>query len=105
MVAGSGVEGIALAVAHPLDAILLDVMMPGMDGPRTLLELQSNLKTQGVPVLFLTAKVQAADIRRFQTLGVRGVIAKPFDPTTLANEVADILGWGHRGGVETAWEI
>lgn len=91
--ARSGKEGVAMAAVDPPDAILLDVMMPEMDGPRTLMELQSNPATQNIPVLFLTAKVQGADIRKLQTLGAKAVIAKPFDPVCLAQEVARALGW------------
>ena len=91
--ARSGREGIRLAAADPPDAILLDVMMPDMDGPATLHELASNPLTREVPVLFLTAKVQAAEVRRFRGLGVKGVIAKPFDPLELPREVARMLGW------------
>ncbi|HLI30465.1 MAG TPA: response regulator [Terriglobia bacterium] len=91
--ARSGREGIRLAAADPPDAILLDVMMPDMDGPATLQELASSALTRDIPVLFLTAKVQATDIRRFLGLGVKGVIAKPFDPLDLARQVAEALGW------------
>ncbi|HEV2500569.1 MAG TPA: response regulator [Terriglobia bacterium] len=91
--ASSGSEGVALAAAEQPDAILLDVMMPDMDGPRTLKDLQAGARTGDIPVVFLTAKVQAADIRRFRNLGAAGVIAKPFDPLRLASEVSSILGW------------
>jgi len=93
LTARSGREGIRLAAADPPDAILLDVMMPDMDGPATLQELASSPLTREIPVLFLTAKVQAADVRRLLGLGVKGVIAKPFDPLELAREVAQALGW------------
>jgi CheY-like chemotaxis protein len=91
--ARSGSEGLIEARAEMPDAILLDVMMPDMDGPSTFQRLQSDSVTQGIPVIFLTAKVQAAEVRRFTDLGVSGVIAKPFDPLTLAQQVADTLGW------------
>ncbi|MGH9378132.1 MAG: response regulator [Terriglobia bacterium] len=103
-IAASGVEGIALAAAERPDAILLDVMMPDMDGPQTLKELQTNARTVDIPVVFLTAKIQAADIRRFRTLGAKGVIAKPYDPSRLAGEVADLLGWETGRGEVTAQE-
>lgn len=91
--ASSGSEGVKLAAAERPDAILLDAMMPDMDGPRTLKDLQAGVRTGDIPVVFLTAKVQAADIRRFRDLGASGVIAKPFDPLRLAGEVSSILGW------------
>lgn len=91
--ARSGKEGVAMAAADPPDAILLDVMMPEMDGPHTLKELQLNPVTRNIPVLFLTAKVQGAEVRKLQTLGAKTVIAKPFDPMSLADEVAQALGW------------
>ena len=91
--AATGKQGMQLAQALHPDAILLDVMMPDMDGPATFAELQNSDDTRSIPVIFLTAKVQAADRRRFAKLGVRGVIAKPFDPLTLGRQVAAILEW------------
>lgn len=93
LTASSGNEGLAKARTEQPDAILLDVMMPDMDGPSTFQKLQVDVTTQHIPVLLLTAKVQAIDRRRFADLGVKGVISKPFDPLKLANEVAEILGW------------
>jgi CheY-like chemotaxis protein len=92
--ANCGSEGAALALSTPLDAILLDVMMPDMDGPSTLLALRQHSATESIPVIFLTAKVQAADRERFLLLGVRGIIAKPFDPLTLGRQIKDALSWG-----------
>jgi len=94
LTANSGARGVAIAEAMKPDAILLDVMMPDMDGPATLAELQRNPATKEIPVIFLTAKVQAADRRRFTELGVRGVIAKPFDPLLLGEQVREIAEWG-----------
>ena len=91
--AGSGPEALRLAAAERPDAILLDVMMPGMDGPATARELKGRAETAGIPIVLLTAKVQAADRRRFDDLGVAGILSKPFDPMTLADEVAGVLGW------------
>lgn len=91
--AGSGLKGLETAAAEQPDAILLDVMMPVMDGPATYRELQKNPATAGIPVLLLTAKVQASDQQRFAELGVRAVLCKPFDPMTLAAQIADVLGW------------
>ncbi|HBX38620.1 MAG TPA: hypothetical protein DEG76_15620 [Pseudohongiella sp.] len=70
--------------------ILLDVMMPGMDGPSTLKALREHPQLHKVPVAFMTAKVQAHEIERFKSLGAVGVIPKPFDPMTLAQQVKDL---------------
>jgi CheY-like chemotaxis protein len=94
LTAASGAEAIDTAVAERPDAILLDVMMPGLDGPATFRRLQDAAETRDIPVILLTAKVRAADRRQFEDLGVQAVLAKPFDPMTLAQEVSDALGWG-----------
>jgi DNA-binding response OmpR family regulator len=84
---GSGREALALAADWPPDIILLDVMMPGMDGPATLVKLQDNTKTADIPVVFMTARAQTREIELFRSLGAAGVIPKPFDPMTLAASV------------------
>jgi len=91
--APSGAEGIRMAATEQPDAILLDVMMPGMDGPSTFRELRKNPATAKIPVLLLTAKVQGTDQRRFADLGVEAVLFKPFDPMTLSSQIANALGW------------
>jgi CheY-like chemotaxis protein len=91
--ARSGDEGVRLAAEERPDAILLDVMMPGMDGPATAERLRERPETAAIPVILLTAKVQPADRRRLESLGVAGVLAKPFDPMELANQVSAVLGW------------
>jgi CheY-like chemotaxis protein len=91
--ANSGAQGLARAIEHQPDAILLDVMMPGMDGPTTFRELRKNPITVSIPVLLLTAKVQASDQRRFADLGVQAILFKPFDPLTLAQQISNVLGW------------
>jgi two-component system alkaline phosphatase synthesis response regulator PhoP len=91
--AGSGLEGLAIALERQPDAILLDVMMPDLDGPGTFAELKKNAATADIPVVFLTAKVHTAERERFLDLGARGVLAKPFDPMTLGADVARLLGW------------
>ncbi len=91
--AGSGDEALGLAAREQPDAILLDVMMPELDGPATLERLRNDPTTRPIPVVFLTAKVQAADRRHYATLPVVGVLAKPFDPMELPAQVADLLGW------------
>ena len=93
LTASSGTEGIQRAQAEQPDAILLDVMMPGLDGPTTFERLQADPSTRGIPVLLLTAKVQSAERARFDSLGVQGVLSKPFDPMKLASDVAEALGW------------
>ncbi|MEN9517838.1 MAG: hypothetical protein RLZZ381_426 [Cyanobacteriota bacterium] len=92
-IASSGLEGINLAQNQQPDAILLDVMMPGMDGIDTLSQLKTNHQTSGIPVIFLTAKAQAAEKNQFKSLGVVDVITKPFNSMTLASQIAKILGW------------
>jgi CheY-like chemotaxis protein len=91
--ASSGAQGLQRAVEYQPDAILLDVMMPGMDGPTTFRELRKNPATAHIPVLLLTAKVQSTDQRRFADLGVDAVLFKPFDPLTLSSQIAGVLGW------------
>ena len=91
--ASSGALGLARAEEFQPDAILLDVMMPGMDGPTTFRELRKNPVTAQIPVLLLTAKVQGTDQRRFADLGVEAVLFKPFDPMTLSSQIASALGW------------
>ena len=92
-IASSGSEGIAVAASQQPDAILLDVMMPDLDGISTLSQLKANTKTRSIPVIFLTAKTQAADKNLFQSLGVVGVITKPFNSMTLASRIARMLQW------------
>jgi CheY-like chemotaxis protein len=89
--ASSGVEGIAKAQAERPDAILLDVMMPDIDGPTAFKRLQDDPQTRDIPVILLTAKAQSADRRRFDELGVAGTLTKPFDPMALSEQVATIL--------------
>jgi CheY-like chemotaxis protein len=91
--ASSGADGIRSAQVEKPDAILLDVMMPGMDGPTTFLEIKRNPEIAGIPVILLTAKVQGADQKRFANLGVSAILFKPFDPLTLAQQMSDALGW------------
>jgi len=93
MTASSGLEGIAAAGTNHPDAILLDVMMPDMDGPAVFRGLRGQLDAPAIPVLFLTAKIQKSDLREFKDLGVQGVISKPFDPLKLAGLVALLLAW------------
>ena len=93
--ASSGADGIKAASNPKLrpHAILMDVMMPGMDGPTTFRQMQQNPEVSDIPVILLTAKVQGVDQRRFADLGVAGVLFKPFDPLTLAADISNTLGW------------
>lgn len=89
----SGKEGLARAIDMLPDVILLDVMMPEMDGIETFQALQANPATRSIPVILMTAKVQAVEQRRFAELGAAGIIAKPFKAMNLPGQIAKILGW------------
>lgn len=91
--ASNGKEGLALAESKQPDAILLDVMMPELDGLQVLAKLKLNPKTKHIPAIFITAKAQASDRRRFYAAGAKGVINKPFDSLTLASQISGFLGW------------
>jgi len=89
--AESGSEGLISAESEQPDAILLDVMMPEMDGLSTLEKLRANPMTKNIPVIFITAKDNLLDRDRLAQMGVKGVIPKPFDPMTLAEQVGQFL--------------
>lgn len=91
--AGSSFEGMVLAEEKQPDAILLDVMMPDVDGLGTLQQLHANPRTEQIPVILLTGNVYLQEQHELAQLGVNAVIAKPFDPLTLATQMAQILGW------------
>lgn len=95
-ICSSGDEALREATAFAPDMILLDVMMPGIDGPATLKGLREQPALSQVPVAFMTAKVQANEISQYKSLGALDVIAKPFDPMTLADRVRAI--WETRNG-------
>ena len=90
--AANGAEALVRAKEDKPDAVLLDVMMPGLDGPSTLARLREDPATSGIPVVFLTAKAIAAELERLKSLGAAGVLTKPFDPMTLARELRALLG-------------
>lgn len=90
--AASGPEAIDTATREQPEVILLDVMMPGMDGPSTLDALRKSPATASITVIFLTAKIQPSERERLSTLGAAGIIAKPFDAMRLSDEVAKIVG-------------
>lgn len=93
----SGQEALQRVVACNPDLILMDVMMPGMDGPTTLKKLRADPATAGYPVIFMTAKVQSQEVSRYKDIGGLGVIAKPFDPMTLAASVRSLWEQEHVG--------
>ncbi len=87
----SGEKAVEQAADFQPEAILLDVMMPGMDGPTTLQNLRTLPGLESTPVIFLTAKVQPNEIQNFISLGAIDVIPKPFEPMTLAEQIREIL--------------
>jgi two-component system OmpR family response regulator len=89
--AASGAEGIRKAREQAPDLILLDMMMPTMDGLETLAALLAQVATARTPVMFLTAKAVGSDVERLTALGAAGVIIKPFDPRTLPDNVRAVL--------------
>ena len=92
--AASGAEAISKATELKPDLIILDVMMPGMDGPTTLSELRKVESLKGVPVIFMTAKAQTHEVELYQKMGAKGIITKPFDPMTLPDDIQGILSKG-----------
>jgi two-component system OmpR family response regulator len=90
--ASSGMEALEKFADEKPDLVLLDMMMPGMDGVTTLLKIQEQSSNSKVPVIFMTAKVQKHEIEKYLTTGVAGIIAKPFDPMTLTQSIIDIIG-------------
>ncbi|MDJ0848040.1 MAG: response regulator [Myxococcota bacterium] len=89
--ASGGEEALARVRAERPDVILLDVMMPGMDGPKTLSLLRDDPATADIPVIFLTAKAQRHEVEGFLALGATGVILKPFDVLTFADDIRRLV--------------
>lgn len=89
--ASSGQEGIERAVQIKPDLILLDRMMPGLDGLATLKGLRAREETSNIPVIFLTAKVQTGDMKDYDHKDVVGVLSKPFDPMSIGDEIVELL--------------
>ena len=98
LLASSGAEAFETAVRELPDVVLLDVMMPGMDGPTTLGKLRDHPATASIPVIFMTAKAQKHEVERYLLAGAAGVITKPFDPMTLPAEVKRIVADKERRG-------
>ncbi len=92
---GSGNEALELVQGFAPDFILLDVMMPGMDGPQTLKQLTELIDLSRIPVAFMTAKVQVQEVELYRQLGASDVIFKPFDPMQLATQVRQIWDQHH----------
>ncbi len=92
----SGQEALEKAPAFSPDLILLDVMMPGMDGPTAFKELRRMLEFENTPIVFMTAKVMGPEVDQYKEMGAAGVIPKPFDPMTLPDQIREI--WGKRHG-------
>ncbi len=88
--AKNGREGVEVALREQPDLILLDVMMPGLDGPQTLDALRRHSSTAAIPVVFLTAKAMPSELDRLEQLDICGVLSKPFDPVTLPLRVQEI---------------
>lgn len=88
--AGSGEAALALLEGWTPDIAMLDVMMPGMDGPELLTHIRGQERFAELPVIFITARAQKRELQNFATLDAIGVIAKPFDPMTLAAQVREI---------------
>lgn len=93
--AASGIEGLAVAKTEQPDAILLDMMMPDLDGMGTLAILRATPETQHIPVILITAKGKNVDRDKLAELEVKAIIAKPFDPMTLVEQVSQKLGWSN----------
>jgi CheY-like chemotaxis protein len=93
LTAASGNEGLVIAETQQPDAILLDVMMPDMDGPTTFKKLQANAAIEHIPTILLTAKAKTSEQQQFINLGVTGVITKPFKAQDLVDQIRKILNW------------
>lgn len=91
VLASSGVEAVTKAALEKPDLILLDVQMPGLDGPTTFSRLRAQEATAHMPIIFMTAKIQKQEVARYLELGAAGVIGKPFDPLKLPTEIQRLL--------------
>lgn len=91
--ASSGPDALQMARTESVEAVLLDVMMPGTDGPATVALLKADEATRHIPIVLLTAKAQSSDRQELNKLDIAGILQKPFDPVSLAEEVATVLGW------------
>ena len=92
----SGTEALTNVLEYMPDLILLDVMMPEMDGPTLFTHLQEMPQVKDIPVIFMTAKAQMHEVEEFKKVGVLDIITKPFDPMTLSQSIIDI--WEKKHG-------
>lgn len=86
----NGIDAVRDAAALQPDCILLDAMMPEMDGPTTLQQLRQEPETRDIPIIFMTARVQPKEVQEYLALGAIGVIPKPFDPMRVTDEIKRI---------------
>jgi CheY-like chemotaxis protein len=93
LTASSGAEALTVAAKESPDAILLDMMMPDMDGRTTLQKLKGQESTKAIPVILVTAKAQQSNLEDFKDLNVTAIVAKPFRPLKLADEIVKLLDW------------
>lgn len=92
VLASNGLEALERLADTTVDAVVMDVQMPELDGPSTLTEIRATFPADQLPVVFLTASVRPEDLNALHELDVSGVLAKPFDPLTLSAEVVELLG-------------
>jgi CheY-like chemotaxis protein len=93
LTAASGTEGLAVVSIQQPDAIILDYQLPDLDAVGILSQIRANPSTAQIPAILLTAKDRFEESDRFDELGVKAILAKPFDPVNLAAQIAEILGW------------
>lgn len=91
LVAASGEEAVALVLREAPDVVLLDYMMPGLDGPATLRHIREHASAEQLPVIFLTAKNDQAELAEMLALGAKGVIIKPFAPLLLPGQIRQLI--------------
>ncbi len=95
LMAKDGIEGLAIAQLEKPEAILLDMMLPGMDGITILKKLRENVETRKIPILILTAKAQSNERKIFDQLKVAAVITKPYNPMTISDQIVSALAASH----------
>ncbi len=91
--AATGSKALELATKEQFDAAILDVMLPGLDGPALFAQMQQRESTKDLSVVFLTAKTHNQELRELKSMGARGVLPKPFSPIELRQQIATLFGW------------